>query len=96
MNVRLEFWKNSIGWPKDNASYVFLARAVHAIGKSTFGAEWTGEEPCLDLMQSLPALPATSGSHAYFAHDLLLKHHPEFAANLLSGPEVRSVACPLR
>jgi hypothetical protein len=78
MNIRLEFWKNSIDWPRDNSSYVFLARAVHAIGKTMFGAEWTGEEPCLDLKQSLPALPLTTGSHAYFAHDLLLKHHPEF------------------
>jgi hypothetical protein len=78
MNIRLEFWKNSIGWPRDNSSYVFLARAVHAIGKTMFGAEWTGEEPYLDLKQSLPALPLTSGSRAYFAHDLLLKHHPEF------------------
>jgi hypothetical protein len=78
MNVRLEFWKNSTGWPRDNSSYVFLARAVHAIGKSMFRSEWTGDEPYLDLMQSLPALPLTSGSRAYFAHNLLLKHHPEF------------------
>jgi len=78
MNVRLEFWKNSIGWPRDNDSFVFLARAVHAMGKSMFGHEWTGDDPCLDLMQSLPTLPLSSGSRAQFAHGLLVKHHPEF------------------
>jgi hypothetical protein len=78
MNMRLEFWKNSIGWPNDTASFVFLARAVHAIGKSMFGPQWTGDEPSLEPMQSLPKFPLSSGGSAYFAHDLLVKHHPEF------------------
>jgi hypothetical protein len=78
MNVRLKFWNNSIGWPRDNSSYVFLARAVHAIGKSMFGAEWAGDEPSLELMQELPLIPERSGWRASLAHDLLVKHHPEF------------------
>jgi len=78
MNVQVEFWKNSIGWPRDNSSYVFLGRAVHTIGKSMFGLQWTGDEPCLDLLQSLPNFPLSSGGRAYFAHELLVKHRPEF------------------
>jgi hypothetical protein len=78
LTLRLEFWKKSIGWPNDNSSYIFLARAVHAMGKSTFGADWTGEEPCRDLMKTLPVIPERSGWRARLAHDLLVKHHPEF------------------
>jgi hypothetical protein len=90
MNARLEFWKNSTGWPRDPISYVFLARAVHTIGKSMFGLEWTGDEPCLDLMQVLPTFPIRSGGSAYFAHELLIKHYPEFNRQPLKWPPVGS------
>jgi hypothetical protein len=78
LSLRAEFWKNSIGWPNDNASYVFLGRAVHTIGKSMFGADWTGEEPCRDIIPSLSIFPERSGWRANLVHDLLVKHHPEF------------------
>jgi hypothetical protein len=78
LSQRAEFWKKSLGWPNDNASYVFLGRAVHAMGRSMFGSEWTGDEPCRDLMRALPVFPERSGWRAVLAHDLLVKHHPEF------------------
>ncbi|OSI70477.1 hypothetical protein [Bradyrhizobium canariense] len=77
LSRRAEFWKKSLGWPQDNASYVFLGRAVHAMGKSMFGPEWTGDEPCRDVMRSLPVFPERSGWRAVLVHDLLVKHHPE-------------------
>jgi hypothetical protein len=77
LSLRAGFWKNSIGWPNDNASFVFLGRAVHAMGKSMFGADWTGDEPCRDLMRGMPVIPERSGWRAKLAHDLLVKHHPE-------------------
>lgn len=78
LSMRAEFWKKSLGWPNDNASYVFLGRAVHAMGRSMFGADWTGDEPCRDLMIELSIFPERSGWRARLAHDLLVKHHPEF------------------
>jgi hypothetical protein len=78
LSLRQEFWRTSIGWPNDNSSYVFLGRAVHAMGKSMFGAAWTGDEPCRDLMTKLPVFPERSGWRARLAHDLLVKHHPEY------------------
>jgi len=78
LSDRAEFWKKSIGWPNDNSSFVFLGRAVQAIGKSMFGADWTGDEPCRDLMKELPIIPERSGWRAKLAHDLLVKQHPEF------------------
>lgn len=54
MNIRLDFWRDPSRWPRDTASHVFLARAVHEMGKALFSAEWTGGEPCVELMQSLP------------------------------------------
>lgn len=77
MTSQMEFWRKSIGWPNDNSSYVFLARAVHAVGKSMFGSDWTGDEPCRDFLKALPVFPERSGWRAKLAHDLLVKHHPE-------------------
>jgi hypothetical protein len=54
MNIRLNFWRDPSRWPRDTASHVFLARAVHEMGKALFRAEWTGGESCVELMQSIP------------------------------------------
>lgn len=86
MNPRLEFWKNAFGWPRDTLSYTFLARAVHVVGKSMFGQEWTGKEPFLDIMQSLPKFPVSVGRSAWFAHQLLVERHPEFKRQPLKFP----------
>jgi hypothetical protein len=78
LTFRTEFWKKKLGWPNDNSSYVFLGRAVQAMGKSMFGDDWTGDEPSRDLMKELPVFPEKSGWRAYLVNDLLVKHHPEF------------------
>lgn len=39
------FWGYPNKWPGDSAGYVFLARAVHRLGREIFGAEWIGDEP---------------------------------------------------
>ncbi|WP_018459729.1 hypothetical protein [Bradyrhizobium sp. WSM4349] len=77
LSLRAEFWKKSLGWPNDNASYVFLGRAVHVMGKSMFGVDWTGDEPCRDPVPNLSVFPERSGWRARLVHDLLVKHHPE-------------------
>lgn len=77
LSLRAEFWTKSLGWPNDNASYVFLGRAVHVMGKSMFGGEWTGDEPCRDPVPHLSVFPEKSGWRARLVHDLLIKHHPE-------------------
>lgn len=41
------FWGNPRPWPRDPAGYVFLARAVHEIGRAKFGDEWVGDEPAI-------------------------------------------------
>jgi hypothetical protein len=33
-----EFWNDPTKWPEDKGDYVFLARAVHTVGKFLFGA----------------------------------------------------------
>ncbi|WP_156527812.1 hypothetical protein [Bradyrhizobium stylosanthis] len=43
-----------------------------------FGTEWTGDEPCRDLMTEFSIFPEKSGWRARLAHDLLVKHHPEY------------------
>ncbi|MDA9545629.1 hypothetical protein ACM43_14560 [Bradyrhizobium sp. CCBAU 45321] len=78
LSMRAEFWKKSLGWPNDDTSYVFLGRAVHVIGKSMFGSDWTGDEPCLDPLPKLTVFPERSGWRARLVHDLLVKHHPEY------------------
>src|SRR5918993_743170 len=42
---RCKFWLSVGNWPRDPSGYVFLARAVHEIGKAMFPNEWTGREP---------------------------------------------------
>lgn len=40
-----DFWFKESSWPIDAPGYVFLARAVHALGRNTYGLLWTGREP---------------------------------------------------
>ena len=45
MNSSEEFWTQQYRWPRDTEGYVFLARAVHQVGKHLFGDKWHGDEP---------------------------------------------------
>ncbi|WOH66186.1 hypothetical protein [Bradyrhizobium sp. BWA-3-5] len=78
LSLRAEFWKKALGWPNDNASYVFLGRALHVMGKSMFGSDWTGDEPCIEPLPKLTVFPEKSGWRARLVHELLVKHHPEY------------------
>ena len=53
-----DFWARPHLWPRDPFGYVFLARAVQAIGKACFCDEWTGEEVTTAFVK-LPPGPAT-------------------------------------
>jgi hypothetical protein len=64
MNIRLNFWRDPSRWPRDTASHVFLARAVQETGKALFLADWTGGEPCVELMQSIPVGGSGSRQHS--------------------------------
>lgn len=39
------FWTNGRRWPSPIIGYVFLAEAMHALGRARFPKSWTGEEP---------------------------------------------------
>jgi hypothetical protein len=83
MNIRLDFWRDPSRWARDASSHVFLARAVHQMGGALFGAEWTGGETYVELMQSLPKQKLEgSGGRQHFANELLVRHHPEFGRKL--------------
>jgi hypothetical protein len=57
------------------------------MGKSLFSAEWTGGEPCVELMQSIPKQKLEgSGGRQHFANELLVCHHPEFGRKLPRRP----------
>jgi hypothetical protein len=78
MNPRVDFWTKSYEWPRDGAGFIFLARALHLLGRAMFPDEWTGDETKIELYQSLPdTMPHASSGRAYFAHSLLMKHRPD-------------------
>ncbi|WP_426531773.1 hypothetical protein [Bradyrhizobium sp. McL0615] len=79
----IAFWRDPSRWARDDAAHVFLARAVHEIGKALFGKEWTGDETYVELMQFLP-MQKSEGSvgQQSFANQLLVRHHPEFGRKL--------------
>ena len=53
-----DFWARPHLWPLDPSGYVFLARAVQAIGQARFRDEWTSEEVTTAFVK-LPPGPAT-------------------------------------
>jgi hypothetical protein len=42
--MTMEFWADTQQWPRDSKDYVFLARAIHEIGRAMHGSAWTGNE----------------------------------------------------
>jgi len=92
MNHRVDFWTKSYEWPRDSAGFIFLARALHLLGRAMFPDEWTGDETKIELYQSLPdTMPHASSGSAYFAHSLLMKHRPDLNRETLrwAGDRVR-------
>lgn len=79
MNPRIDFWRNSHEWPRDSLEFIFLGRAVKALGEAMFGSQWDGSEFITEFPQQLPASPPhVSSGRSYFAHHLLIKHRPDF------------------
>jgi hypothetical protein len=74
----LHFWAEPYRWPQDPAGYVFLARAVEAIGRARFGEEWAGKEVTTQFVQPLPSRETASASDRVHAHQILMRHHPEY------------------
>jgi hypothetical protein len=89
---RFSFWGMQQGWPNDTASHVFLARAVHAVGKSLFPQEWSGREPVVEKKRPLPERKIEGWTlDARAAHHMLVRFYPEFGRppvppNRSSGP----------
>ena len=77
-NPRVDFWKAPHSWPRDSRSHVFLARAINLIGTAKFREAWTGSEGTTELYQALPVAPMAAGGSEYFAHNLLMRHRPDF------------------
>jgi hypothetical protein len=44
MVSRMSIWQDKVSWPDDTTDYIFLGRAVDAVGRSIFGNDWTGRE----------------------------------------------------
>lgn len=88
MDERIVFWSRQEAWPRDTPIYVFLARAVHIVGKSMFPTEWTEGEPItpepyrlnLAINGITSALPQSTAKpwQKDTVHRLILRHHPEF------------------
>ncbi len=53
MNYK-SLWFRAQDWPRDQAEYVFLLRALQAIGKSRYGEDWSENEFVTDLVVDLP------------------------------------------
>jgi hypothetical protein len=65
------FWARPHAWPRDPTGYVFLARAVHAIGQARFGAEWTGVEVTTEFAKPLSRLATQEARRQYRAQRLI-------------------------
>jgi len=55
-NLNFAFWANRDQWPTAE-DHVFLAEAVHRIGKALFPDTWTGFEPLVDDAPPRPPRP---------------------------------------
>lgn len=85
--------ENNSWWPRDSQDWVFLARAVHEIGRAKYPSEWTGEEPMTWANPSHATqapVPEEPGEASYRqvqdAHQVLKEQQPEVAARLLTFP----------
>ncbi|MEP7452829.1 hypothetical protein [Phyllobacterium sp. SB3] len=62
----MKFWVTTERWPQDSSEYVFLARAVHQIGRHRFPGEWLGSEVTASNLlgnpQSQKPLPPSPGA----------------------------------
>lgn len=75
--IMMEFWFDSSQWPRDPSGFVFLARAVHEIGRTIMKDEWTGSEPTTEFTPHLPFFARfTNSIGSERANSLLMKYRP--------------------
>jgi hypothetical protein len=79
MGDRQKFWSSS-EWPRDTKEFIFLGRAVEAIGKAIYLDDWTGEEPWIKQ------LPLT------MVAELMYKFSPEIGAEAMEQYERSELA----
>jgi hypothetical protein len=79
-NTRTKFWLRSSSWPIDSSAFVFLGRAIDAIGKSMFHEHWKGWQDA--VVEYTPAFPKQQplepNNITRQAYSLLAKYKPEF------------------
>jgi hypothetical protein len=72
MSARQTFWGSPEIWPNDSASYIFLARAILALGKSIYGSEWTDAEVTVEHVR----LSSINLLDDVYLNNFLAKHGP--------------------
>ena len=78
MDAIWNFWTDESRWARDTADYVFLARAVHTVGRALFHDDWNSSDPVVRLEKPLPRVPASASYQTLVrVHSLLRQHHPE-------------------
>jgi hypothetical protein len=85
MNSSRRFWARASDWPRDAKEFIFLARAVDAIGKAIFPDDWTGTEPYIDPL-SITKLEELIDQHPHFTSQLERYRVGELAASNTNGP----------
>jgi hypothetical protein len=73
-DIRVEFWSDERGWPRDSTQYVFLARVVQVVGRHLFPDQWTGLETQIKLLPYLPAKLDSEIPSNYLVKKLLNPH----------------------
>lgn len=95
--MRDKFWLEPDRWPRDTAEYMFLARALHVVGRHVFAEEWTGDEPTTpdpfglpfvslkDGAKIFPRSIVTASTHRQLL-ELLSDARPDFARKVMRIP----------
>jgi len=82
-------------WPRDPFEYVFLARAVQAIGQARFGDDWTGKEATTEPVKLPPRLATQEARRQQEAQrpifQRLITVHKEIFARCESGELVSAI-----
>jgi len=90
-----DFWARPHLWPRDPFEYVFLARAVQAIGRARFGDEWTGEEATTELVKLPLALATQEAQRQQEGQRAIIQRlrtvHQEIVAGCESGELVSAI-----
>lgn len=86
------FWSNPASWPVNSTDHVFLARAVHRVGRAIYSNQWTGQEPAIPWDWPLPSYddPSMTMEHIQRAQWILLLNHEGYR-NRATNPALMPV-----